>query len=58
MIGYSSSILFTVIASTVMISGTGCGANGDYDLKNGFLVNPTFPYAHAMFYLCDKCSWD
>lgn len=34
MIGYSCSIIFTVVASTVMISGTGCGANGDYNLKN------------------------
>ena len=53
MIGYSASIILTVVSSTIMISGAGCGADGDYHLKNFFLINPTFTYTHAMFYLSD-----
>ena len=58
MTGYCFSIIFTVVSSTIMVSGSGCGAHGDHVMLDRFLVNPTFSYAHVIFYLCDECTWD
>lgn len=58
MIGYSFSIILTIIGSTICITGIACGTHGDYVLKDQYYIHPAFTYAHAMFYLSNECAWE